>query len=55
MDDGKSVEGEELARFLGLRDVACTGCGYNLPALSGDARPGCNTALLLRAGVSRSH
>ena len=42
------IEGELLRRFLGGREVACPGCGYNLRDLTGDRCPECGQAIVLQ-------
>ena len=45
-------EHEQLVAYLADRDVACTGCGYNLRGIRGGRCPECNEDLVLRVGLA---
>jgi hypothetical protein len=48
---GSRDDGAALRAFLGVRDVACPSCAYNLRGLSGATCPECGEALRLQVGL----
>lgn len=47
MPQSTGDDGHLLRAYLAGRDVSCSGCGYNLRALSGDACPECSSPVSL--------